>query len=87
MQISDCSSDDRTKIKQSLTADEPSPTVFAVVQTATFRSLKFTWYPQFVQLPIFRSILKASVYCDRVIFNINYYYILIYIYINIKLLS
>ena len=59
-QISDCSSEDRTKIFQGLEVDEPAYNLFAVVQSLTFQSLKFTWYPQFTRLHVYPALLKSA---------------------------
>jgi len=66
-QISDCSSEDRTKIEAGLSNTIPSPLLFAQVQTATFRSLKFKWYPEFVQSINYQRYLKASTIAARAI--------------------
>lgn len=59
-QISDCSSEDRTKIIQGLDVDEPSCNVFAFVQSLTFRSLKFTWYPDFAKSKNYSTLLRVA---------------------------
>lgn len=59
-QISDCSSEDRTKIMQGIEVDVPAYNLFAVVQALSFQSLKFTWYPQFTRLNVYPSLLKSA---------------------------
>ena len=59
-QISDCSSEDRTKIALGVQAQQPSWSVFLNVQSLTFRSLKFTWYPQFVRCKGYAYMLRAA---------------------------